>query len=178
MHAVRREPDWARVPPHVPTYPNPPAFFRQKPAEYYTQQIPIDKSYQRSWTKWQPDHPEYKAHDEHFRLDPRAPMMRKREFETGVMKPAHQMATTKPDWRAEYHVQGVPITEATRARGINRLQKDLQDRNLYAFSNAMLSTQYKKPVPGIYSHLLREPVYGLKTSNNRHGFMPKTDYYF
>ena len=25
---TRMEPDWARVPPHVPTYPNPPAYFR------------------------------------------------------------------------------------------------------------------------------------------------------
>ena len=24
------EPNWARVPPHVPTYPNPPAYFRYK----------------------------------------------------------------------------------------------------------------------------------------------------
>ena len=25
---VGMEPNWARVPPHVPTYPNPPAYFR------------------------------------------------------------------------------------------------------------------------------------------------------
>ena len=33
---VGMEPNWARVPPHVPTYPNPPAFFRQTAANKYT----------------------------------------------------------------------------------------------------------------------------------------------
>ena len=49
---------------------------------------------------------------------------------------------------------------------------------VYQFSNAMTSTQYKKPVPGVCGPLKREQVYGVDTQHNRHGFMPFMDYYF
>ena len=42
---VGMEPNWARVPPHVPTYPNPPAYFRQTAANKYTYP-PQRESYQ------------------------------------------------------------------------------------------------------------------------------------
>ena len=74
--------------------------------------------------------------------------------------------------------QGLPVTEATRARGLNRIHVALNDDKLYQFSNNMTSTQYKKPVTSIYGSLLREQVYGVNTQRNKHGFMGFHDYYF
>ena len=84
----------------------------------------------------------------------------------------------KPAWRQEFRHQGVPETEATRAFALNRTHSYVAKKNLYPFSNAMTSTQYKKPVTSVYGPLLREEVYGLRTQLNRHGFMPSKDFYF
>ena len=89
-----------------------------------------------------------------------------------------QASWNKPDWRQEYLRQGLPQTETVRARGINRTHWATKEKNLYQFSNNMTSTQYKKPVNGIYGPLLRERVYGVNSQHNRHGFMPAEDYYF
>jgi len=169
------EPDWARVPPHVPTYPNPPAYFRQTPAENYTQ--PKGKAgYQKWWTKWHAEHPEWR--EEHYRADPRTPVMRWKEFQSGTMRPAYTASWEKPAWRQEYLRQGLPESETVRARGLNRTHWATNDKNVYQFSNAMTSTQYKKPVTSIYGPMLREEVYGVRTQRNRHGYMPSQDYYF
>ncbi|KAK2147638.1 hypothetical protein LSH36_543g00008 [Paralvinella palmiformis] len=173
--AAHMEPDWARVPPHVPTYPNPPAYFRQKQAEYYT--APDGQaSYQRWWDKWHIEHPDWK--DEHYRTDPRTPVMRWRDFQPGTNRPAHIASWNKPPWRQEYRKQGLPVTEATRARGLNRIHVAVNDHKLYQFSNNMTSTQYKKPVTSIYGPLMRENVFGVNTQRNKHGFMGFQDYYF
>ena len=75
-------------------------------------------------------------------------------------------------------LQGLPESETVRARGLNQTHWALQDKNLYQFSNAMTSTQYKKPVTSVYGPMIREEVYGLNTQHSRHGFMPFNDYYF
>ena len=75
-------------------------------------------------------------------------------------------------------LQGVPATETVRARGLEKVHNAYNDEKVYQWSNAMTSTQYKKPVPGIYGPLKRQQVYGVDTQRNKHGFMPFTDYYF
>lgn len=173
---IRMEPNWARVPPHVPTYPNPPAYFRQTPANVYTAPADNKGSYQKWWSKWHWDQPEWK--EEHYRHDSRTPVMRKISFQPGTERPPYRESCGYPAWRQEYRCQGVPETEVTRARAINRTHWAKEEKRLYQFSNAMTSTQYKKPVTSAYGPLLREEVYGLKTQRNRHGFMPFQDYYF
>lgn len=103
--------------------------------------------------------------------------MRKADHQSGLKYP-YRASPEKPLWRQEYLRNGVPETEAVRARAIYRTHFDTQDKNLYQWSNAMTSTQYKKPVPSVYGPVLRESVYGVKTAQNRHGFMPAMDYYF
>lgn len=73
---------------------------------------------------------------------------------------------------------GTPESETARARGLNRAYWTTKDKNLYQFSNAMTSTQYRKPVPNLYGPMLRERVYGVNTQHNQHGFMNFTDMYF
>lgn len=168
------EPDWARVPPHVPTYPNPPDYFRQTAPGKYT--APEGKgSYQKWWGKWHCEHPEWR--EEHYRLDPRTPVMRQVEFQPGTTRPPYREKWDHPPWRQEYRREGVPETEATRARAMNRTHWAQAEKRLYQFSNAMTSTQYKKPATSVYGPMLRERVYGLNTQRNRHGFMPFEDFY-
>jgi len=170
-----REPDWARVPPHAPTYPNPPAYFRNTAAETFT--APCGKAaYSTWWSKWHHQHPEW--HTEHYRTNSMTPVMRKIEFEAGTLKPAYTASWDHPDWRQQYLRQGVPESEAVRARAFNRTHWATKDKNLYQFSNAMTSTQYKKPVTSVWGPMLRESVYGLNTQHSRHGFMGFDDYYF
>ena len=135
------------------------------------------KPFHQKWAdKWHVEHPGWK--EEHYRIDPRTPVMRWKEFQPGTLRPAYTASWDRPAWRQEYNRQGAPETEATRARGINRIHFATNDKNLYQFSNNMTSTQYKKPVTGVYGPLLRERVYGVNTQHNRHGFMPAQDYYF
>eukprot|EP00918_Siedleckia_nematoides_P073017 GHVU01159419.1.p1 GENE.GHVU01159419.1~~GHVU01159419.1.p1 ORF type:complete len:194 (+),score=10.99 GHVU01159419.1:40-621(+) len=168
------EPRWANVPPHVPTYPNPPAYFRKTPPELYTAPMSASGGYQKWWDKWHWQHPEWK--EEHYRSDPMSPVMRKQAFQSGTMRPAYTASWNKP--RPDYHRQGLPETEATRARGLNRTHWAIKNKNVYQFSNAMTSTQYKKPVTSVYGPLLREKVYGVNSQHSKHGFMGFNDYYF
>ena len=126
--------------------------------------------------KWHVVQPEWR--DEHYRNDLRTPVMRCIEFQPGTLRAPYTASWDRPAWRQEYRRQGLPETEATRARGFNRIHWTLKDRNLYQFSNNMTSTQYQKPVTSVYGPLLREQVYGLNSQHNRHGFMPAQDYYF
>lgn len=103
--------------------------------------------------------------------------MRKIDHQSGIKYP-YRENPEKPPWRQEYHRQGMPETEAVRARAIYRTHFDTRDKKIYQWSNAMTSTQYKKPITSVYGPLLREKVYGVKTAYNRHGFMPALDYYF
>ncbi len=105
-------------------------------------------------------------------------MLRWSDVQPGTNRPPYRASTDKPHWRREYRKQGEPEAEATRALGINRIHQARGDKNLYQFSNNMVSTQYQKPVPSIYGPLRRENVYGVNTQRNRHGFMPAQDYYF
>lgn len=79
---------------------------------------------------------------------------------------------------SKWNRQGQPPTEAKRAFGMKRMGETYGAKNLYEFSNAMTSTQYKKPIPNIYGPLLRDEVYGVRHQHNYHGFMPFDDYYF
>ena len=104
--------------------------------------------------------------------------MRQVEFQPGTCRPAYKAAWEHPDWRQQYLRQGQPEAEAVRARAFNRTSWATKENNLYQFSNAMTSTQYKKPITSVWGPLLRQSVYGLNTQHNRHGFMPFDDYYF
>lgn len=172
LHAPRYDPDWARVPPHVHTYPNPPMYFRQTPAEKYT--CPEGKAeYQKWWSKWHYEHPEWR--EEHYRIDSRFPVMRRTEFNIGVTRPPYRLSTEKP--HPEFLHQGTTISETKRALALNRTHWNGKDPYTYQFTNAMTSTQYKRPVTSVYGPMLREPVYGVRTMYNRHGFMPAQDFY-
>ena len=133
---------------------------------------------QKWWSKW---HADYNADrkEEHYRApDPRAPMMKKIGHEFGTLLPARLAPRDKPLWRAEYLRQGIPESEMARARGLRHAQSITFDKNVYQFSNAMTSTQYRKPVANLYGPMLRERVYGVNTQHNRHGFMNFQDMYY
>ena len=55
---------------------------------------------QKWWTKWHAEHPEWR--EEHYRADPRTPVMRWKEFQSGTMRPAYTASWEKPAWRQEY----------------------------------------------------------------------------
>ena len=122
------------------------------------------------------EQPDWK--EEHFRLDPIGPVMRKQGFQQGVTKPPYTASWDHPAWRQEYMRQGEPVTETKRAWAMNKTYWATKDKKLYPFSNAMTSTQYKKPVTSVYGPMLREKPYGLNYQHNKHGFMPCHDYYF
>jgi len=116
--------------------------------------------------------------EEHYRLDPKFPVMRRKEFWPGVERPAYHPWSDKSPVRPEFLRQGSTLSEATRAGALYRTHFNANDPlTTYQFTNAMTSTQNKRPVTSVYGPMLREPVYGLRASTNRHGFMPAHDFY-
>jgi len=103
--------------------------------------------------------------------------MRRKEFCPGVERPAFHPWSDKSPVRPEYLRQGSTVSEAKRAVALYRTHFNGKDPLTYQFSNEMTSSQYKRPTTSVYGPMLREPVYGLRTMNNRHGFMPAHDYY-
>ena len=133
-------------------------------------------SVQRWWDKWHREDPHWR--EDYYRIDPCTPVMRKIEHQHGTLKPSYLPSMEKPAWRQNYLRSGLPEAETTRMRGYNRTYWAEQAKDLYQFSNAMTSTQYRKPVPDVYGPMLRERVYGLNSQRNTHGFMTYSDYYF
>jgi len=115
--------------------------------------------------------------EEHYRLDGQFPVMRRKEFYAGVERPAHRPWSDKSPVRPEFLPRGGTVSEAKRAVALNRTHFDRKDPLTYQFSNAMTSTQYRRPVTSVYGPMLRQPVHGLRSMTNRHGFMPAYDYY-
>ena len=131
--------------------------------------------FQRWWRNWTMECPEWR--DEHYRADRRAPVMRKLDFETGRNRPDEQVAWQPPPWRDTYMRMGSTQSETVRGRGMRELTRVRAERERYATCSGMTGTQYEKPVTSIYGPLLRQPVYGLNSERNRHGFLPATDYH-
>jgi len=57
------------------------------------------------WDKWHREYPEWR--EEHYRTDPRTPVMRWLEFQPGTTRPAYSASWNKPAWRQEVPQTGV-----------------------------------------------------------------------
>ena len=130
---------------------------------------------QRWWDKWHWELPEWR--EEHYRIDSRFPVMRRKEFCPGVERPAYRPWSDKSPLRPEFLRRGSTVSEAKRALALNRTHFNPTDPLTYQFSNAMTTTQYRRPATSVYGPMLREPGYGLRTMTNRHGFISAQDFY-
>ncbi|OWF48249.1 uncharacterized protein LOC110453315 [Mizuhopecten yessoensis] len=172
-----KAPYHVNYPPTVPRYPSSQEMFRRDSPDKYTTLKRERVSYQHWTDKWYDNgYPTLQRRELPKRSDRHEPCSQPWQYNIGTSAVSRWTKDGK-DWPVspQYLTQGRPPTEATRARGINRLSLP-REENLYPFSNYMTS-QYRKPVYSVFGHLQRDKVYGVTHQHNRHGNMPFEDYY-